>query len=360
MFNRNEQVRYLDLFSGIGGFRLAMERVGKKIGLNTKCVGYSEIDKNAVLTYGTNFDVDSETGLGDITKFESKKTIEKSIPDFEVLFAGFPCQPFSLMGLKKGFTDARGTLFFYIAKILETKKPQLFVLENVRGLQSHDNGKTLQRILDILTVKLEYKVRVDVLNSHNFGVPQTRRRIYLIGTKNQGVYEEIKELEFQKEKTSQRYKTVWHLLEREVDDKYYLSKKILKTILSDGTGGYSSKSEINRLIARPLTATMHKLHRANQDNYYSDRFIFGNFSNIKQSVALAESTEGPGRIRRITPVEAFRLQGFPDEFVYKAKSAGVSDTQLYRQSGNAITVNVAETVLKSIFRKTSLLNSLFR
>lgn len=351
---KGKEIKYIDLFSGVGGFRLAMERAAAQSRLKPVCVGFSEIDNNALKTYKANFQINSdEFELGDINYLSLKPKKTKDISNFDVLFAGFPCQPFSLMGKEMGFGDTRGTLFFQIANILKSKKPSLFILENVRGLKNHDKGKTLQRILDILTKELKYRVRVDVLNSHDFGVPQTRRRLYLIGTKNKDLYEQIKKLDFSEDQEMPKYRTTWHLLEREVDDRYYLSKKILKTILSHGSGGYYSRSEINRLVARPLTATMHKLHRANQDNYFSDSFILGDFQTKTQTVALAEH---PKRIRRITPLEAFRLQGFDDNFVLEAVNVGVSDTQLYRQAGNAITVNVAETVLKTIFKKTNFLD----
>lgn len=339
-----QTLRYLDLFSGVGGFRLAIERASRAAKLSSQCVGFSEIDSHALKTYSSNFDVSGEADLGDITQLSLDDV--KALPDFNILFAGFPCQPFSLMGFKKGFDDTRGTLFFQIANILSVKQPDFFILENVRGLKTHDGGKTFSRIMSVLEQDLGYHVRVELFNSIDFGVPQHRRRLYFIGVKDAKAFDKINQAQFPALNKSRDYPTVWHLLERVVDDKYYLSERILGTILAHGSGNYYSKSEINRLQARPLTASMHKMHRANQDNYYSDAFINGSF----EAGRVKPAARGAGRIRRLTPTEAFRLQGFSDLFVDNARKAGVSDTQLYRQAGNAITINVAEDVLSEMFR----------
>ena len=185
---------------------------------------------------------------------------------------------------------------------------------NVRRLLTHDGGNTFKVIKHIMEKELGYKVFYKILNSSDFGVPQTRNRIFIVCFDNQDV-------EFTFPETIDLNCTMHDMLEENVNDKYFLSDKILKTILSNGTGKYSAKSEIDLEIARPLCSTMHKMHRACQDNYVTDR----------------------GRVRRLTPREAARLQGFPDEFLIP-----VSDTQAYRQFGNAVTVNVAEAVARSI------------
>ena len=304
-------------------------------------MGFSEIDKDAVKTYNANFERNpGETEFGDIASIDIK-----SMPDFDFLFAGFPCQPFSLMGKGKGFADTRGTLFFHIEKILNAKKPEFFILENVRGLITHDNGKTYRSIIKILEKKLGYSTITWLLNSRDYGIPQTRRRAYILGFKDCNLkmkLEEPAKINLLKTKNP----TTWHLLEKSAEDKYYLSKKILKTILSNGSGGFISKSEINPKIAKPLCATMHKMHRACQDNYFSDAFIKGKYDSQKDLIVLNKKISK--NIRKITPKEAFRLQGFPDSFVENAKRAGVSDTQLYRQAGNAITIPVAEIVINNI------------
>jgi len=332
---KNEVINFLDLFSGVGGFRYSIEKVCK----NANCVGYSEIDKFALLTYKSNFKIKStELELGDINNIDIK-----TIPNFDILFAGFPCQPFSLMGKNKGFNDIRGTLFFSIEKILNIKKPKLFLLENVRGLLKNNNGETYKTIIKKLE-KIGYYTLTFVLNSKYYGVPQNRRRVYILGFLDKKLRDSIS---IPKKINSKL--TTWHLLEKEVDEKYYLSEKILKTILADGSGKFKSKSEINPIIARPLTATMHKMHRACQDNYFSDSFILGNFNNQNKSVT--KKNLGINRIRKITPLEAFRLQGYSDVFVKNAYKNKISNTQLYKQAGNSITINVVESILKEILSK---------
>lgn len=249
------------------------------------------------------------------------------------MIAGFPCQPFSMMGNKQGFVDERGTLFFTIERILAKHRPKIIVLENVRNLQTHDNGKTIKRMLNILEEKLNYKVHYKVLNTADFGVPQTRRRVFIIGFLKDEFGDKANKFDFPQ--PCELNKNVFDLLDEEVDKKYFLSEKILPTIMSHGTKGYYSKSEINLSIAKPLTATMHKMHRANQDNYYED---------YKNRIKFKDSIERPiSSIRRLTPNECRKLQGFPDNWSFV-----VSDTQLYRQFGNAVSVNVSESIAKSI------------
>ena len=170
--------KIIDLFAGIGGIRLGIENAIYKNGDTSKCVFSSEIDKYAIQTYITNF---GKTNFyGDITNLKDDKNIKKIIPDFDILLAGFPCQPFSQAGLKKGFDDTRGTLFFWIEKILKIKKPNAFLLENVKHLKGHNNGSTLKTILSILR-KDYYVPDPQVLNAKDFGLPQNRQRIYIIG-----------------------------------------------------------------------------------------------------------------------------------------------------------------------------------
>ena len=166
-------IRFIDLFAGIGGFRLAFESVG------AKCVFSAEIDRHACETYRLNF---GDYPLRDVSEIEAKE-----LPDFDILCAGFPCQPFSIAGERKGFCDTRGTLFFDIERIIKEKQPKAFILENVKGLTSHDKGQTLKVILETLEKKLNYKVFYQVLNSKDYGVPQNRERIYIIGFKDKRV-----------------------------------------------------------------------------------------------------------------------------------------------------------------------------
>ena len=170
-------IRFIDLFCGIGGFRYASQYAFDKLGLEGQCVFSSDIDKYAQESYEANF---GERPSGDITKIEASE-----IPDFDILFGGFPCQAFSICGLQKGFADnTRGTLFFDIARIIKEKQPQAFVLENVKNLASHDGGKTLKTILEVLRDELGYHVDYHLLNALDFGLPQKRERIIIIGSKN--------------------------------------------------------------------------------------------------------------------------------------------------------------------------------
>lgn len=166
-------IRFVDLFAGIGGIRLGFEQALKELGLDTKCVLSSEIDKHAQETYSLNF---NEKPQGDIYKI-------KQYPDFDFLLAGFPCQPFSYAGKRKGFVDTRGTLFFEIERLLATHQPNGFLLENVRGLMSHDEGRTFHTIIESLE-RLGYGVQTLLLNSSDFNVPQNRVRVYIVGIKN--------------------------------------------------------------------------------------------------------------------------------------------------------------------------------
>ena len=301
-------MRVLSLFSGIGGLDAGFEKTGFNI------VWANDFDKYAVETYKANYD--HEIVQGDINEIALD-----TLPTFDVLIGGFPCQPFSMMGSELGFEDTRGTLFFRIAEIVKhqidnNRKPKALILENVRSLKTHDKGRTFKTIKKVLEQDLGYKVFDDILNTADFGIPQTRNRMYIVCFANEKV-------EFKFPDKVKLELTLQDLLEESVDEKYYLLKKILPTILSNGTGGYQAKSEIDLKIARPLCVTMGKMHRACQDNYVTQN----------------------GRVRKLTPRECARLQGFDDAFVIP-----VSNGQAYKQFGNAVTVNVAEAVAKEVRR----------
>lgn len=305
-------MKVVSFFSGIGGLDKGFEEAGYSV------IWANDFDKYAVQTYRANYE--NEIVLGDINEISLA-----DIPDADVLIGGFPCQPFSMMGEQKGFEDARGTLFFRIAEIIKDKidrghKPVAVVLENVKALRTHDQGKTFATIKRILEEELGYKVYDDILNSAEYGVPQTRNRTYIVCFANG-------DTEFTFPVKEKLNITLQDLLEHEVDQKYFLSDRILPTILSNGTGGYKAKSEIDLKIARPLCATMAKMHRACQDNYVTQK----------------------GKVRRLTPRECARLQGFSDSFVIP-----VSDCQAYKQFGNAVTVNVSRAVAQAV--KESLQN----
>ena len=336
-------IRIFDLFAGVGGFRVAAEKIFRKSGIDFKFAGWSEIDKYCQITYSSNFDVSDEFFADDIKKITSIKNsncgkinyknpdrirkINRIMPKFDLLFAGFPCQSFSKMGSEASLRDSRGALFFDIAAILSSVRPNYIILENVNRILTIDNKQTIKTIISILN-SIGYYTDIFTLDSKDYGVPQTRRRVFIYGCKKS-----LKcQFPFEPPKKKKLKVSTLDILDKKVESKYHLSKKILKTILKDGTGGYYQKSEIDLEIARPLTRTMVKMHRAHQDNYFSNKYILG---EKKQKW-----------IRKLTPLEAFRLQGFPDNFVKKAVKADVSDTQLYMQAGNAVTVNVVEGLLK--------------
>jgi len=348
-----KNIKLFDLFSGIGGFRLGLKKAAEDLKIGFNCIGFSEIDKYATSTYKTLYsDNNNEIEIGDIIDFTSDKDNIKQLPDFNFLTGGFPCQPFSMMGAKKGFEDERGGLFFNILKILDEKKPQYVLLENVRNIKLHNNGKTLILICKLLKEHGYNFVKYDIFNTADFGLPQKRNRVYILAVRDKNFlfpftndtvlanYNKIKN------KSVFEYNNIIDILEKKVDDKYYLSEKIKPTILANGSGKFLSKSEINQIIARPLTATMVKMHRACQDNYYSDDFIISN--GERNDALLPSDILGKKNIRKLTPSEAFALQGFPKTFVEKAQKAGLSNHQLYKQAGNAVSVNVVYAIVRYI------------
>jgi cytosine-specific methyltransferase nlaX len=343
-------MKHLELFSGIGGFRRAMELLSEDGVMDFQSIGYSEINSKAIKTYRANFHIEeNEIALGDLTTFEG---IDK-LPPFDLLSAGFPCQPFSLMGSQAGFNEERGQMFFYILSILSAHKPRYVLLENVKNLKAHNKGKSLLRITQELEA-IGYRVFYDIFNTSDFYLPQKRNRILIFATTedlsltpNWCFSAKDIALFFEQvhQKTSVlKYNTVCELLSQDVDKKYFLSERIKPTLLADGAANFKSKSDINQVIARPLTATMHKMHRACQDNYYSQDFIE---SHGKVNPVLTKTKEELAilPIRKLTPEEAFMLQGFPSTFASASRKVGVSDGALYQQAGNAVSVNVIYAVL---------------
>lgn len=351
-------MRHLELFSGIGGFRRAFDLLTSDGIMPFESIGYSEINERAALTYQICYKPQqNELAIGDIVKFTTDIEAIRSLAPVDIITGGFPCQAFSMMGLKQGFKEDRGQLFFRITDIIDAlgdQKPRYLLLENVKNLQSHDKKNTYKRVRQELEAR-GYTVREDIFNTAHFGLPQKRSRIYIFATSEDlpnGFmfdFSENRVLDCFKEHQSRfgglQFNSVLDILEKDVDPRYFLSAKVKPTILSDGTAGYRSKSEINQFIARTLTATMHKMHRACQDNYYSQDFIA---SHGKKNPVLTMTKEQLAGIdiRKITPEEAFMLQGFPREFVTQARAAGISDGALYTQAGNAVSVNVVYAIMQ--------------
>lgn len=297
-------IKFIDLFCGIGGFRYASQQAFEKLGIKGQCMFSSDIDKFAAESYEANF---NEKPLGDITKVN-----EKDIPDFDLLFAGFPCQAFSICGLQKGFEDnTRGTLFFDIARIIKEKQPDAFVLENVKNLVSHDGGNTFKTIIHVLREELGYYVDYRILNALDFGLPQKRERIIIVGAK--------KPFSMDWEFNIENIKTLKDILEDEVDRKHYASEEIVK-----------KRKKMH--AAQTVPAIWHENKSGNIPSYpYSCALRAGASYNY-----LLVDGE-----RRLTPREMLRLQGFPDEF-----KIVVSDAQTRKQAGNAIPINMVAKVIE--------------
>ncbi|NOZ89778.1 MAG: DNA cytosine methyltransferase [Epsilonproteobacteria bacterium] len=301
--------RAIDLFAGIGGIRLGFEKAFKdKIGF----VFSSEIDKYAKITYQTNYD---DTPYGDITKIK-----EEHIPSHDILLAGFPCQAFSIAGLRKGFEDTRGTLFFDVARIARYHKPKVVFLENVKGFKNHDRGNTFSVVKKTLE-DLGYKVFAEVLNAKEFGVPQNRERIYIIGFLDH-------DIEFEFPKPPNKPVKLGDILEHKVDDKYTISDKLwaghqrrkLEHKKKGNGFGYSMFTP-----SSTYTSTI-------SARYYKDG----------SEILIEQKDKNP---RKLTPREAGRLQGFPDSF-----QIPVSDTQAYKQFGNSVAIPVIEMLADNILK----------
>ena len=316
----------IDLFAGIGGIRLGFDKAFRE---NIETVFVSELDEKAKETYRANFK-DKFDINGDITKIK-----EIEIPEHDILLAGFPCQAFSLAGLKKGFEDARGTLFFDVARIAEYHKPKVVFCENVKNLVNHDRGKTFKVIIRILE-NLGYKVYEKVLNSKNFGVPQNRERIYIVAFR-----EDIDSSDFSFPEKTDNNKVISDIMEeKEVSPKYYLSNVYLDSLMrhkqrheSKGNGfGYEIK-KLNGIANTLVCGGMGRERNLIVDERLTD---FIPVTHIKGEINRKY-------IRKMTPREWARLQGFPDSFKFV-----VADTHLYKQFGNSVTVSVIEEIAKNI------------
>jgi len=298
-------IRYIDLFCGIGGFRFAAEQVFSKYGLPSKCVFSSDIDLFAREAYNANF---GEYPAGDITQID-----ENDIPDHDILFAGFPCQPFSIIGNGKGFDDTRGTLFFDIARVLAAKKPKAFIIENVKRLIGHDKGRTLNKILYILREELGYTVYYKSLNALDYGLPQKRERVIIVG-----FYKPMVFLFPQKQKN---FTPLSDILEKEVDKKFYASDYIRE----------------KRWIEHTPAVIPSIWHENKAGHISSYPFSCALRAGASYNYLLVNGE------RRLTPREMLRLQGFPDTF-----KIAVSESQTRKQAGNAVPVNIIRAVFEAL------------
>lgn len=367
-------VRLATLFSGIG----SIENAFKRLNLKHKIVFAGDIDPHVKKSYMANYEISEEDWHDDITKFSAKKYKDK----VDILVGGSPCQSFSMVGKRKGLEDARGTLFYDFARVVQETQPKVFIYENVKGLTNHDNGKTWEVVQNVFK-SLGYKFYYQIMNSKDYGIPQNRERILVVGFKDKNFnFEFPKPIKLErtmqdfledytdskyylKEKgikfvtstknKNKRYTQIngkialcqkanqqfnWHgdfIYEQAnenveyddfifdistVEEKYYLSEKVKNYVLAGGTKNFKTSTKTDLEVARPLLQTMHKMHRAGVDNYV---------------------THNKGRIRKLTPRECLRLMGFRDDF-----KIVVSDTQMYRQAGNSIVSDVLIALLKQM------------
>jgi len=296
--------KFIDLFAGVGGIRMPFDELGGR------CVFSSEIDKFARQTYEANY---QEIPSGDITEIAPS-----DIASFDLLLAGFPCQPFSQAGLQKGFNDTRGTLFFYIAEIIKHHRPNVILLENVKRLKTHDKGKTY-RVMQETLEELGYHVSSAVLAAKDFGVPQNRERIYIVAFKTPCA--------FQFPTPTKKETSVGHILEQAVADKYTISDRLW-------AGHQRRKADHKRKgngFGYSLFTDQSAYTNTISARYYKD----GSEILIDQG-----PTKNP---RKITPREAARLQGFPDRF-----KIVVSDVQAYKQFGNSVCVPVIRAIAQAL------------
>lgn len=290
---------FVDLFAGIGGFHIAATNAG------LRCVFASEIDEAAQNVYQKNF---STRPHGDITKIKAE-----SIPAHDLLCAGFPCQPFSIIGSRQGFEDNRGVLFFDIVRILRSKRPTAFILENVKQLVTANNGHIMSKILTLLS-DMKYDVDYRVLNALDYGLPQKRERVFIVGR--------LDGLEkFSWPRAKKTSKLLSEILEKKPDQRHYVSTRIERARMN------AHKSEIQPAI----------WHENKGGNISSHPFSCALRAGASHNYLLVDGK------RRLTPREMFRLQGFPDDFILHEK-----DSQCRKQAGNAVPVPMVESVINKL------------
>ena len=428
-------MKFIDLFSGIGGFRSGLEKNGHK------AIAYSEVDKYAKQSYTSIYETSEELDLGDITKVSNEQWQDLK-GKANIIVGGSPCQSFSLAGKRRGFEDTRGTLFFHYVNAVKEVQPEFFIFENVKGMISHDKGETIKTVLSSFN-EIGYDIDFDVFNSKYYGVPQNRERVYIVGKRKDLGINESRESVKGKKKLDQlknwaieniNYvkllpennnenveKRLVDVLEDKVDEKYYLSEEKTKKLTLDYDLGADIEPIIN--VLGNTSATGYKAHDIHDANGLSPTIAARDYKGPKQIVvreatkqgyAIAEQgdsvnvtypdsktrrgrvgkqvaqtlqagevnqgvviddTQGYDgtriykgvsptirssrsglktidnlRIRKLTPLECWRLQSFTDEQFYKAKDSGVSNSQLYKQAGNAVTVNVVDAITKELFK----------
>ena len=326
-------MKFLDLFAGIGGFRLGMESAGHE------CVGFCEIDKFARKSYKAIHDTKGEIELHDITTVSDESI--RRIGRVDAICGGFPCQAFSIAGNRRGFEDTRGTLFFEICRFASILRPKYLFLENVKGLLNHENGITFETIITTLD-ELGYDVEWQVLNSKDFGVPQNRERVFIIGHLR-----------------GQRTRNIFPIGRntKQVDElprENITTNTLTARYTADGNGSYIIESEQKKIRIKEATsqgfaeAEIGDSVNLSHPNSKTRRGRIG--KQIANTLLTGESqgvVEPDFRIRKLTPRECWRLQGFPDWAFDKAQEVN-SNSQLYKQAGNSVTVSVIAAIAKEL------------
>ena len=303
----SKKYNFIDLFAGIGGIRTGFEKVFKD---NSNFVFSSEIDKYAQISYEVNF---GEKPFGDITQIN-----EEEIKNHDIILAGFPCQAFSIAGLRKGFEDTRGTLFFDVARIAQYHKPKVIFLENVKGFVNHDKGNTFKVVRETLE-DMGYTVFFKVLNAKDFGVPRNRERIYIVAFLKNNI-------DFSFPEPTRKEIKVGDILENIVDSKYTISDKLW--------AGHQRRKEEHKQKGNGFGYCLF-----NHESKYTST-ISARYYKDGSEILIEQKNMNP---RKLTPREAARLQGYDDNF-----KIAVSDTQAYKQFGNSVAVPVIEAIAKEI------------
>lgn len=323
-------MKFLDLFAGIGGFRLGMEMAGHE------CVGHCEIDKFANKSYlAMHRPKEGEWYAADIRRISPG-----DLPEAEVYCFGFPCQAFSIAGKRGGFTDTRGTLFFEVMRLVKERKPNILFAENVKGLLSHDSGRTFGTIIRAMD-ELGYDVEWQVLNSKNFGVPQHRERVFIVGhLRGTGGRKVFPITQDGRETDGIPRQTVNTITTRTGQGRRVYDPTGVSITLSSQGGGIGNTTG---LYAVPvLTPDRINIRQNGRRFKESGEPMFTLTGQDRHGVMIKDY-----KIRKLTPKECFRLQGFPDEYFERAASVN-SDSQLYKQAGNSVTVNVIYEIARKL------------
>jgi DNA (cytosine-5)-methyltransferase 1 len=310
-------LRYFSTFSGIGGIELGIKQAYETTKEKAECIGYSEIDKYASKIYQGHFP--DHKNYGDITKIKTR-----DLPVFDLFVGGFPCQAFSIAGKRKGFADTRGTLFFEIARILRDKRPRLLLLENVKGLLSHDNGQTFSTIIAALD-ELGYDLQWQVLNSKYFGVPQNRERVLIVGHLRGTPRPQVFPFAEDGEQTFELSRHIANTLTRRYEG-------------AQAVGSYIAEGELHAQGIKQINDPIHS-----NDRVYDPDGISPTLNTMQGGMRQPKvlALDAKTKIRRLTPTECERLQGFPDGW-----TKSVSDSQRYKCLGNAVTVNVIQAIIE--------------